>query len=544
MNSMRLAKCFLRNHFLNARISLRTTTYSTCLKPEFDNNVLDIHRTNTTTTLFNDNDERIDEIFFEQYVSHEFRMDKRDAKKIYFLNDDLIRKHYPTNESIIHLCKFLKLFFTAEEIQNNPKPFLMPFQQLYNRTLLLKEIGFRSIQIPMIGLTAEILKLNLSQLRKHLNYPMEQNCFETICKHLEIYGDAKTNLIVHIENIYENRLDQISIHDIRIYCAACYLSNCLKISFNRAVHLCRRNSRLLNEINLTTLKMNVTLLQNDFNYSHNKIINDGLFLMTNPENLSLISTKLRPIVGDHLFENLIIMPEILKLNFKQIIKNYQLIKHKCDGQFFSRSIELLSMDTDQLLSTFDAIESNNDIKQLKLKMFGPDFLALNYQKCLDRIKKLKQEEIPLNQVPLSFFIATDLEFKNMLLDLTNDPELRVRFFLETRFGLDYNQIKSRLYVISNVNTEKYSNINANRIIEFLISMNFDKDLIIQFVYLILFDYKLVKNAYFYLCNRIDKSSSSNLKKEMFLQNLVEHLQTTRPATKILQNISFPNLMSM
>ncbi|OTF74560.1 hypothetical protein BLA29_004250 [Euroglyphus maynei] len=547
MNSIRLGKCFFNRNLFNQIILSRSTANSAGLKPELyhNNDDRDIHRITTTTTLSDDNNEKINENFFEQYVSHEFLMDKCDAKKIFFLHDDLIRKHYPTKESIIHLFKFLKLFFTAEEIQHNSKPFLMPFQQLYNRTLLLKEIGFRSIQIPMIGLTADILKLNLSQLRKHFDYPIEQNCFDTICKHLEIYGDTKSNLAIHLEQTYENKLEQIPINEIRIHCTAWYLSNCLKISLNRATHLCRKNSRLLNEINLTTIKMNVTLLQNNFHYSHNKIINNGLFLMMNPENLSLISTKLRPIVGDHLYENLIIMPEILRLNFSQILKNYQLIKQKCDGQFFSRSIDLISLDTDKLISTFNAIETNNDFRQLKLEIFGKDFLALNYQKILSRIEKFKQEEIPFNRIPLSFFTVTDSEFKTMLLDLTNDPELRIRFFLETRFALDYYQVKNRLYVISNLNTEKYSNMNANRVIEFLISMNFDKDLIIQFVYLIFFDYKSVKGAYFYLCNRMDKSSSTSntTTNKTFLMNLVEHLHATRPATKILQNISYQNLMS-
>ncbi|XP_027204004.2 mitochondrial transcription termination factor 5 [Dermatophagoides pteronyssinus] len=540
MNSIRLMTGIFNRNFGTKRSLIQSRTNansSTSLKFQHSN---DDHPLNSTTF----DNEKIDENFFEQYVSHEFQMSRMETKKIYFLYDDLIRKNYPTNESIVHLCKFLKLFFTAKEIQYNPKPFLLPFQQLYNRTLLLKEIGFRSIQIPMIGLINEILKLNLLQLRQHFDYPIEQNCFDKMCKHLEIYGDTKTGLSLQIENFYEKSIDQIPLNELRIQLTACYLSNCLKISNNRSLHLCRKNSRLLMEINLMTIKMNITFLQNNFNYSANKIINNGLFLMINPENLSLITTKLRSIVGDHLYEHLIIMPEILRLNFNQIIQNFELIKQKCDGQFYIRSIDLISMDPERLISIFNSIDSNEDFKQLNLQIFGPDFLALNYQKILNRIEKLKQEEIPFNRLPLTFFTVNDLEFKHMLNDLINDPELRIRFFLEIRFGIhDYNRIKNQLYHISNVNTEKYSRLNANRVIEFLISMNFDKELIIEFVYLIFFDYKLVKGAYFYLCNRMDRSSTTSTTNKLFLKNLVQHLQTTRPATKILQNISYQNLMS-
>ena len=135
MNSIRLMTGIFNRNFMfftTKRILIQSRTNansSANLKFQFDQHSNENHPL-TSTTFDN---EKIDENFFEQYVSHEFQMSRMETKKIYFLYDDLIRKNYPTNESIVHLCKFLKLFFTAKEIQYNPKPFLLPFQQLYNR---------------------------------------------------------------------------------------------------------------------------------------------------------------------------------------------------------------------------------------------------------------------------------------------------------------------------------------------------------------------------------------------------------------------------
>lgn len=78
-----------------------------------------------------------------------------------------------------------------------------------------------------------------------------------------------------------------------------------------------------------------------------------------------------------------------------------------------------------------------------------------------------------------------------------------------------------MYVLPEITTERYSIANADRVIQFLISMNIDKELIISFAYLILFDFKTVKNAFHYQSNRAGKSMPKDY---AFFQNLIDYLQ--------------------
>ena len=93
---------------------------------------------------------------------------------------------------------------------------------------------------------------------------------------------------------------------------------------------------------------------------------------------------------------------------------------------------------------FNLIEANDDIQQIKLPLLGVDYLALNLARILDRINKLKAEHISLGYVPLSMFAAaSNSEFTDFINDITTDVELRVRFYLESVFKLDYKQVKHR-----------------------------------------------------------------------------------------------------
>lgn len=410
-------------------------------------------------------DDDISQLFFEQYVSNELMLNENYVKKIYFLYNDKIKKYYPNNEAIIHLCKFLKIFFTVDDLNNNPSPFSLPFQYLYNRYFfllilkfyfnfiffnfricILKEIGFRSFNVSLIDSTDDILNLNLIELRKYLNYPQEQNCFETMCKILDIFGDAKSNLLEYIQNNYDN-LERISIKELRILCISKYLSVNFNLPFNRYLFLCQKYLNLLNEINLAKIKMNVEYLKNDFNYTQNKILNNGLFLAVTPDNLSLILTKLRNIVGENMYQNLISVPNVLIIDFAQIVKNYELIKQKCNGTFFNRSIQLLSIEPKRLELLFNKMETNEDICNNKLTVLGLDYLVIYRQRILERIDALKHKDIPINNIPLSFFYSNDYEFEKLINDLASDPQIRVRFYLESRFNLDYEKFKNK-YVLN------------------------------------------------------------------------------------------------
>ena len=71
--------------------------------------------------------------FIEQCLGRELFMDHNRGKRIYLLCDEYFSKNYLTNESIIQMCNFLKLFFTSDDLYYNPKPIMTPFSVLYNR---------------------------------------------------------------------------------------------------------------------------------------------------------------------------------------------------------------------------------------------------------------------------------------------------------------------------------------------------------------------------------------------------------------------------
>lgn len=151
------------------------------------------------------------------------------------------------------------------------------------------------------------------------------------------------------------------------------------------------------------------------------------------------------------------------------------------------------------------IETNVDIKQTNLLVLGCDYLAMNHTKILERIETIKQEEIPFRYVPLSFYQCIDANFDEFINDMVTDPEMRIRIYIEEVLELDYEKIKHQVHVIPGLNARRYTKQNAKRIIEFFISMNIPKERIIDSLYLILFDYKQVKSAYFNACARYDKT---------------------------------------
>lgn len=151
------------------------------------------------------------------------------------------------------------------------------------------------------------------------------------------------------------------------------------------------------------------------------------------------------------------------------------------------------------------IETNVDIKQTNLLVLGCDYLAMNHAKILERIETIKQEEIPFRYVPLSFYQCIDANFDEFINDMVSDAEMRIRIYIEDVLELDYEKIKHQVHVIPGINARRYTKQNAKRIIEFFISMNIPKERIIDSLYLILFDYKHVRSAYFNACARYDKT---------------------------------------
>lgn len=158
---------------------------------------------------------------------------------------------------------------------------------------------------------------------------------------------------------------------------------------------------------------------------------------------------------------------------------------------------------------------------MNLKYLGMDFLVINLEVILERIQMLKDEDIPLRHVPISFFQVSLGEFKELLTDFTNDPQLRIRHFLEQNFNLDYEHVKDSLRVVANVKPEKYNSTNAKRIIEFLVAENVPKERIIELLYLIFFDYRQVRQAYSHTTARFNNRNDSRL-----YSHLIELLQNS------------------
>lgn len=148
-------------------------------------------------------------VFIEQYLSHELSIDIDKVRSLYFLCENEINENYPNNEAIIQLCSFIKLFFTADDLYYNPRPFMIPFSSLYNRyafcnwtiflqltnafyrVLILKELGFRTFNTSMVESTFEFLQMTPNNLCQYFNYLGEQKCFDSLCKTLNIVGDDK-----------------------------------------------------------------------------------------------------------------------------------------------------------------------------------------------------------------------------------------------------------------------------------------------------------------------------------------------------------------
>lgn len=461
--------------------------------------------------------------FIEQCLGRELFMDHNRGKRIYLLCDEYFSKNYLTNESIIQMCNFLKLFFTSDDLYYNPKPIMTPFSVLYNRILLLKEIGFRSFDPIMVDSVQDLLQMTPKELSDYLNYFDEQKCFDSLCKSLEIVGNDKKSLLKFISINY-GAIDSVRLCDLRNICVAKYLSTLLKIGFNRTEQVSKSAHKNLSELSLQTIKLNINYLLHEFKYPGNKIIHNGIFAALDPTNLQNISTKLKPITGMSLYNSFISSPAILKTDYEQIVSNFELIKKYCNGKVFSRYIELLTMQHSKLKELFENIESNEDFRMIGMDVLGVDYIALNHKKLLERVRILKTENISLRYIPISYFMTSDFEFNNMVNDIIADADLRVRFFIEDILEMDYNNVKHRLRVIPNLNGKKYNQQNAKRIIEFFIAMNIPKDKIIDSIYLILFDYKQVKSAYFNACSRYDKTlhDDPNFFKHIFDYLLLSH----------------------
>lgn len=106
-------------------------------------------------------------------------------------------------------------------------------------------------------------------------------------------------------------------------------------------------------------------------------------------------------------------------------------------------MELLLIEPPRLKTIFEEIESNEDLKVTNLTSLGYDELAMNQSTIIARIERIKQEEIPLRHVPLSFFACTDSEFEEFINDIVTDPEMRIRIYIEEVLALDYEKVKHR-----------------------------------------------------------------------------------------------------
>ena len=106
-------------------------------------------------------------------------------------------------------------------------------------------------------------------------------------------------------------------------------------------------------------------------------------------------------------------------------------------------MNLIIMAPDKLEALFEQIEANQDIRDGNFSILGKDYIAMNYAKILKRFETLKQNEIPNRYVPLSFFQCGDIEFQELVRDISTDPELRIRIYVEEVLDMDYDKLKHR-----------------------------------------------------------------------------------------------------
>ncbi|KAF7489680.1 hypothetical protein SSS_07293 [Sarcoptes scabiei] len=470
---------------------------------------------------FSINDE-LDEIFFTEYLTNELNLKPFEVKQIFQLFGDEIRENYPRNKSLIDLCVLLKSIFTVEDLQWNQKPFRTSFETLTNQIFMLKEIGFRSFHISMLDSIEDILMLNDLQLKQYLNFPLRKSSFDSICKILSIENPLKKELRNDIEESYKIKIESIPVAQIRIQCVAYYLMSRFKINLDHSMFICLKYQSDLNRINLHTMLNNIDFLQKKFHYSSKKITQNALFLFVKTKNLLRIYEDLSRVIGPDLYRSSIKLSKLLRTDFDQIVRNYNLVKQKCNNHFPSKADILLTYSTEHLTEIFNEIEQHKELRFLKLEALGLDFLVINRHQIYERIAKIKAEQLPTELLPLRCFKMTKKEFESYLNELISDSSQRIKLFLKQRFDLNYDDLKHRIHHFDGCDVRQYTIENSNRIVEFLISINVDKDLIIEFIHLIFFDFKQIKEAFHHL-----KSASPNesieVKDREFILKLIDYL---------------------
>ena len=88
----------------------------------------------TSTSFIHDNlSEPCDRVFIQNQLEKELKISSESCKHILLLHSSELLEQYSTKCDLIRMCNFVKMFFTGEQLQHNPRVLFLPFNILFHR---------------------------------------------------------------------------------------------------------------------------------------------------------------------------------------------------------------------------------------------------------------------------------------------------------------------------------------------------------------------------------------------------------------------------
>lgn len=423
---------------------------------------------------------------FYEKLQRTFGLSDQISKEITYYCRSIFDTHFSDENCIEETISLIAHHFSTEDIIYNPQVFAIHPRTLKQRIEILNELGFERLLITQIDSMFHLQLHETPFAMKTMGlYSMEMNPIECLMRQIQC-----PNFIKDLTKRDVGRYDFVQFIKIRQIFLSHYLSWKLGYKPEEALKIITKKSSRISNSSLSNLSKVIDLLIAE-KFPPKTILTSSFLVGSDYKNTELLLKNYRVLAGCEFKDLCVKYPRLLDTKYVTLKNNLAVLKAFgiTDDQI-NKGILGLTLSTETLRKRLTLFNQIDDFKMFK---DHPRILRIivKLKSALDRLEELKS--IGCSSITIDQLTGSKQYFDRVIHQHEHPNNKNGVIFYLTRF------LQVDLSLIINIGLHPYCNritvSNANKIAEYFISQNISKQQLINGIYVVLYDYELVKQQY-------------------------------------------------
>lgn len=386
--------------------------------------------------------------------------------------------------------------FSLVDIHHNIGVLTLSYEEIYNKIIILKELGFENLQIKLMNALPYLMERTLSDLKTIGVYPVDTNPYLTLFKLLDSMGTLPIISNKTYSDTFGDNIESLTIKEIRQKTFYIILKQMLNCSEHMATHIVENLSSHPNFFNTSFTKMisNLNLFIEVINLPINYLIKNFRSLTTGSvENMKKLSQIKKFEENKTLRIAFFSRVTLIKIKAEKIEKRLSLLidKFHCSTDQLLNCIFILELPCNQIEENFKKFQSFDCLHGYEKDL---NFLRLiiNIDMVIMNIIALRERDISPKYVTLKNLLSSNTSFLKMVNN--HNFKLTLNLFTQLHFNCSIKEIRSKIGIFK-TNARTLNSFNAESVVNYFRSNGLTDEQIINGIYLIYFDLDLIKSVW-------------------------------------------------